>query len=118
MVSDNNEVDILVQSIYETWGYDFRNYAPASLLRRVKRCAQLAGLSVPDLTFPTKRYPWARSVGRLLDGTTVEVVGEDVLAEALQHEQDHLDGRLYLTRLEPEVRKEAMREVRRAPWFR
>jgi peptide deformylase len=75
-------------------------------------------LSVPDLTFPTKRYPWARSVGRLLDGSTVEVVGEDVLAEALQHEQDHLDGRLYLTRLEPEVRKEAMREVRRAPWFR
>lgn len=75
-------------------------------------------LSVPDLTFPTRRYPWARSVGRLLDGTTTEVVGEDVLAEALQHEQDHLDGRLYLTRLEPEVRKEAMREVRRAPWFR
>ena len=75
-------------------------------------------LSVPDLTFPTIRHPWARSVGRLLDGSTTEVVGEDVLAEALQHEQDHLDGRLYLTRLEPEVRREAMREVRRAPWFR
>jgi peptide deformylase len=75
-------------------------------------------LSVPDLVFPTKRSPWARSVGRQLDGSTVEVVGEGVLAEALQHEQDHLDGRLYLTRLEPAVRKEAMAEIRRAPWFR
>jgi peptide deformylase len=75
-------------------------------------------LSVPDLVFPTKRAPWARSVGRQLDGSTVEVVGEGVLAEALQHEQDHLDGRLYLTRLEADVRKEAMAEIRRAPWFR
>jgi peptide deformylase len=74
-------------------------------------------LSVPDLVFPTRRHPWARSVGRLLDGTTTEVIGEGVLAEALQHEQDHLDGRLYLTRLQPEVRREAMAEVRRAPWF-
>ncbi len=75
-------------------------------------------LSVPDLVFPTKRHPWARSTGRLLDGSTTEVIGEGVLAEALQHEQDHLDGRLYLTRLERDVRREAMAEVRRAPWFR
>ena len=75
-------------------------------------------LSVPDLSFPTRRHPWARSVGRLLDGSTVEVVGEGVLAEALQHEQDHLDGLLYLSRLEPAVRKEAMAEVRKAPWLR
>jgi peptide deformylase len=40
-----------------------------------------------------------------------------VLAEALQHEQDHLDGRVYLSRLEPSVRREAMAAVRRAPWF-
>jgi peptide deformylase len=75
-------------------------------------------LSVPDLSFPTKRYAWARSTGRLLDGSVVEVVGEGVLAEALQHEQDHLDGKLYLTRLDPAVRREAMAVVRTAPWFR
>lgn len=74
-------------------------------------------LSVPDLTFPTRRFPWARSVGTDLDGAVVEVVGEGVLAEALQHEQDHLAGRLYLQRLEPAVRREAMAAVRRAPWF-
>lgn len=75
-------------------------------------------LSVPGLVFPTARHPWARSVGRLLDGSSAEVIGEGVLAEALQHEQDHLDGRLYLTRLAPAVRREAMAEVRQAPWFR
>lgn len=75
-------------------------------------------LSVPELVFPTLRHPWARSTGRLLDGSTIEVIGEGVLAEALQHEQDHLDGRLYLSRLEPDVRREAMAEIRRATWFR
>ena len=74
-------------------------------------------LSVPGLSFPTRRHPWARSVGRQLDGSDVEVIGEGVLAEALQHEQDHLDGRVYLSRLDPAVRREAMAEVRRAPWF-
>lgn len=75
-------------------------------------------LSVPDLVVPTARFPRARSRGRLLDGSVVEVEGEGVLAEALQHEQDHLDGRVYLTRLAPDVRREAMAAVRRAPWFR
>lgn len=74
-------------------------------------------LSVPGFSFPTVRHPWARSTGRQLDGSTVEVMGEGILAEALQHEQDHLDGRLYLTRLAPDVRREAMAAVRRAPWF-
>jgi peptide deformylase len=74
-------------------------------------------LSVPDLTFPIHRFPWARSVGTDLDGNEVEVVGEGVLAEALQHEQDHLDGTVYLQRLDPAVRREAMAAVRRAPWF-
>lgn len=74
-------------------------------------------LSVPDLTYPTLRHPWARSTGTDLDGTDIEVIGEDLLAEALQHEQDHLAGTIYLQRLEPDVRREAMAAVRRAPWF-
>jgi peptide deformylase len=74
-------------------------------------------LSVPGLSFPTVRHPWARSLGRQLDGSEAEVIGEGVLAEALQHEQDHLEGRVYLSRLEPAVRREAMAAVRRAPWF-
>jgi peptide deformylase len=74
-------------------------------------------LSVPDFTFPTPRYGWARTVGHDLDGNRVEIIGEDLLAEALQHEQDHLDGLVYLRRLAPAVRKEAMSLVRKAVWF-
>jgi peptide deformylase len=74
-------------------------------------------LSVPGLWFPTKRYPFARARGIDLDGNDVEVSGTGVLAQALQHETDHLDGLLYLDRLEKPDRREAMRQVRESNWF-
>jgi peptide deformylase len=40
-----------------------------------------------------------------------------VMARCLQHETDHLAGKLYLDRLPPETRRAAMREIRRSPWF-
>ena len=43
--------------------------------------------------------------------------GDGLLAQALQHETDHLDGMLYLSRLSLENRKRAMREVRESAWF-
>ncbi|GMA31010.1 hypothetical protein GCM10025875_10020 [Litorihabitans aurantiacus] len=57
-------------------------------------------LSVPNLWFPTKRASWARVVGTDLDGAEVTVEGEGLMARCLQHEVDHLDGMLYLDRLE------------------
>lgn len=69
-------------------------------------------LSVPGLWFPTPRYPFARVRGIDLDGQEIELSGEGLMAQALQHETDHLDGIVYLRRLEGEVRKEAMRAVR------
>lgn len=69
-------------------------------------------LSVPNLWYPTVRANYARVVGTDLDGREVEVSGEGLMARCLQHECDHLDGKLYLDRLEREVRKEAMRELR------
>ena len=74
-------------------------------------------LSVPDLWFKTSRYPFARATGIDLDGNPVEVSGTGVLAQALQHETDHLDGLLYLDRLDKPTRREAMRQVRDSPWF-
>ena len=35
----------------------------------------------------------------------------------MQHETDHLDGILFIDRLDPELRKEAMRQIREAEWF-
>lgn len=74
-------------------------------------------LSVPGLWFKTLRYPFARVTGIDLDGNEVEVSGTGVLAQALQHETDHLDGKLYLDRLDKESRREAMKQVRASDWF-
>jgi peptide deformylase len=74
-------------------------------------------LSVPGLWYPTKRYPFARVTGIDLDGTAVELSGTGIMAQALQHETDHLDGLLYLDRLDKENRRAAMKEVRESTWF-
>jgi peptide deformylase len=39
------------------------------------------------------------------------------MAQALQHEVDHLDGLLYLDRLEKDERRLAMKAVRESDWF-
>ncbi len=74
-------------------------------------------LSVPGFYFPRLRHPFARVTGTDLDGKPVELSGEGLMAQALQHELDHLDGRLYIEGLQPEIKREAMRAIREAPWY-
>lgn len=74
-------------------------------------------LSVPGLWHEALRHPWARVEGIDLDGNAVVLEGEGLLAQALQHETDHLDGMLYLSRLDAETRRTAMRQVRESAWF-
>jgi peptide deformylase len=74
-------------------------------------------LSVPEIWHDAIRFPWARVVGIDLDGAAVVLEGEGLMAQALQHETDHLDGMLYLDRLEPATRRLAMREIRESRWF-
>lgn len=74
-------------------------------------------LSVPDLWFPTRRAAKATVKGVDVKNKPISVTGTKELARCLQHETDHLDGMLYLDRLEPDVRKEAMRQARNAEWF-
>ncbi len=74
-------------------------------------------LSLPGLWHSTMRYPEASITGYLLDGTQITVSGVGVLAQALQHELDHLNGLVYLDRLSPEERKAAMAALRQTDWF-
>jgi len=69
-------------------------------------------LSVPGLWFPTERAWYARVEGIDLDGKPVVVEGEELMARCLQHEVDHLDGMLYIDRLDKSQRKKAMRAIR------
>jgi len=74
-------------------------------------------LSVPGFFFPRLRYPYARVTGIDVDGNPVELSGHGLMAQALQHETDHLDGHLFIEGLEPEVKREAMKAIRQSPWW-
>lgn len=74
-------------------------------------------LSVPGLWHEVLRYPHAKVTGVDAAGEPIEVEGDGVLAQALQHETDHLDGMLYIDRLDPADRRVAMREIRESDWF-
>lgn len=69
-------------------------------------------LSIPGLVYNLRRP--RRLVARGLDahGEPVEVVGSERLARCLAHETDHLDGVLFVDRLDPVTRKRALREIR------
>lgn len=74
-------------------------------------------LSVPGLWFPTRRAAYAKVTGVDADGEPIEVEGDGEMARCLQHEVDHLDGVVYVQRLESSTRRGAMREIRRSAWF-
>ena len=74
-------------------------------------------LSVPNVWHEALRHPWAKVVGIDLDGAELVLEGEGLMAQALQHETDHLDGMLFLSRLPAETRRAAMREIRESDWF-
>jgi peptide deformylase len=74
-------------------------------------------LSVPGLGYPTSRYPFARVVGVDVDGAPVELEGTGLMAQALQHETDHLKGIVYVMTLAPETRRQALRDIRAQDWF-
>jgi peptide deformylase len=74
-------------------------------------------LSVPGLYFKRLRYPEAVVTGEDLDGNEVELAGTGIMAQALQHEMDHLEGHLYIDGLDKETKREAMRQIRESDWF-
>jgi peptide deformylase len=70
-------------------------------------------LSVPGFHFEIVRPKLVTVRGLDLDGREVVIEGDELMGRLLQHEIDHLDGVLLIDRLEPDARKEAMRELRR-----
>ena len=74
-------------------------------------------LSVPGLWHDTPRHPYARVEGLDVDGNKITLEGEGLFAQMLQHETDHLDGIVYVHRLEKPERAVAMRQIRESDWF-
>lgn len=74
-------------------------------------------LSVPDLWHKTPRYEFAKAIGVDLQGNEIVLEGTGLMAQMLQHECDHLEGLVYLDRLEDDERKAAMKNLRTTDWF-
>ena len=74
-------------------------------------------LSLPDLVFDCQRALRVVAKGFDMYGEPLLVEGSDLLARAIQHETDHLDGVLFIDRLDAAARKAAMKEIRESEWF-
>ena len=73
-------------------------------------------LSFPGLSYPTIRAMRVVAKGMNMYGEPVVIEGSELLARCVQHETDHLDGVLFIDRLDREQRKLAMRTIREAEW--
>ncbi|MBF9068748.1 peptide deformylase [Streptacidiphilus fuscans] len=73
-------------------------------------------LSLPGLTFDTPRAYGVVAKGFNMHGDPVTIEGTQLLARCIQHETDHLDGIIFIDRLDREQRKAALRAIRDAEW--
>jgi peptide deformylase len=74
-------------------------------------------LSFPNLVYETPRALRAVAKGFNMHGEPVIIEGTELLARCLQHETDHLNGVLFIDRMNSDQRKIAMAEIRQSEWF-
>lgn len=75
-------------------------------------------LSVPGESFPLKRADRAHVVGFDLDQNRIEFDATGWFARCMQHEYDHLNGTLYIDRLDERQGKKARKVIKRNGWGR
>ena len=73
-------------------------------------------LSFPGLLYDTKRAFGVVAKGFDMHGEPTVIEGTELLARAIQHETDHLDGVLFIDRLDKAQRKLALKAIREAEW--
>jgi peptide deformylase len=74
-------------------------------------------LSLPEIWGKTPRHIKVKVRGLNVSGETVEIEAEGLLAQVMQHEIDHLDGLVYLDRLDGQARKQCLAALRETSWF-
>ncbi|MEV7923604.1 MULTISPECIES: peptide deformylase [unclassified Kitasatospora] len=73
-------------------------------------------LSLPGLRYDTKRAYGVVAKGFTMYGDPVTLEGTQLLARCIQHETDHLDGIIFIDRLDREQRKAALKAIRDTDW--
>lgn len=73
-------------------------------------------LSFPGESFPLKRADWAKVNGFDGDGNPLEFEATGWFARCMQHEFDHLNGMLYVDRLNPRYARKAKKASKANGW--
>jgi len=73
-------------------------------------------LSIPDLSWDCRRHRHVIADGFDMYGEPITLTGSGPLARCVQHETDHLDGVLFIDRLDPTTRQQALAEIAAADW--
>lgn len=73
-----------------------------------------ACLSIPGISADVDRARTVTLRARDIEGQAVEFEAEGLLSRALQHEVDHLDGILFIDRLDPDERRRVTEELQQA----
>ena len=74
-------------------------------------------LSIPGVYVDTKRRQNVVARGFDQHGESIQLVGAGLMARCVQHETDHLDGVLFLDRLDAAGKKDAMQQIRASEWY-
>jgi peptide deformylase len=73
-------------------------------------------LSIPGFRFDCPRHLSVAATGWNMHGDPIRVEGSHLLARAVQHETDHLDGVLFVDRLDEQARAAALDAIAEAEW--
>jgi peptide deformylase len=86
---------------------------PVIVDRDGERTVEEGCLSIPGIFAPVSRAVRVRVEARDLDGAPVMLEGRELLARVFQHEIDHLDGVLFIDRLDPMTRDRIKRKIKK-----
>jgi peptide deformylase len=81
--------------------------------RRGKQVEEEGCLSLPEIREKVQRAAWVKVKAQDVNGEWFEVEGEELLARALQHEIDHLDGVLFIDRISRLKRELVLRKIKK-----
>jgi peptide deformylase len=70
-------------------------------------------LSIPGIFAQVTRAEWVQLDAQDLEGHPVSIRGRGLMARVLQHEMDHLDGVLFIDRLDPLARDRIKRRIKK-----
>ena len=70
-------------------------------------------LSLPGVFAPVTRAEWVELEAQDLEGGRVSLTARGLRARVFQHEMDHLDGVLFIDRLDPMTRDRIKRRIRK-----